>query len=255
MQSKISTLAGYPGNKSSSAIYPMIINRIPAHNHWFELYGGSAQITQKLHFPSGVDSSLYPAAGVNVHVNELHDQVRDLLRDLFPPSVAVTDIPAVQFLQLIQSMCVSGILLPQDVFVYLDPPYLHSTRVNGSDYYLHEMEESDHVSLLEIIQRVDFKVMISHYPCKLYDRMLPDWFMCGTQVATRAEIAVEGMYMNYDINDYELHDYRYIGYDRTDRQRINRQIGRIASKIDNLPTRVQEKLMRVLTKNKQNVKI
>lgn len=57
---------------------------------------------------------------------------------------------------------------------YLDPPYLHSTRVSTGNY-AHEMSEADHQAMLTTIRQCQGAVMLSGYPNRLYDRALHDW--------------------------------------------------------------------------------
>jgi DNA adenine methylase len=57
---------------------------------------------------------------------------------------------------------------------YLDPPYLHATRATTGEY-AHEMNEAEHLELLETIQAVRGKVLLSGYPTGLYDRTLRGW--------------------------------------------------------------------------------
>ena len=63
----------------------------------------------------------------------------------------------------------------QQTFFYIDPPYVASTRKGGT--YKHEMDDSDHENLLEIITcpLLSSKVMLSGYRSPLYDDMLKDW--------------------------------------------------------------------------------
>jgi DNA adenine methylase len=58
---------------------------------------------------------------------------------------------------------------------YLDPPYPHSTRATTAEYDPHEMSEEDHVELLEAIQGLKGKVMLSGYACPPYDDALKGW--------------------------------------------------------------------------------
>jgi len=57
---------------------------------------------------------------------------------------------------------------------YLDPPYLHSTRASTGNY-VHEMSETDHRQMLDMIRGCSGKVMLSGYPNELYDGILHDW--------------------------------------------------------------------------------
>jgi DNA adenine methylase len=58
---------------------------------------------------------------------------------------------------------------------YLDPPYLHPTRATTGEYGEHEMSEADHRELLDVLVKVEGKVMLSGYPSAMYDRALAGW--------------------------------------------------------------------------------
>jgi DNA adenine methylase len=58
---------------------------------------------------------------------------------------------------------------------YADPPYPRSVRDKGIDY-AHEMTDDDHRRLAEVLHGVRGMVVLSGYPCDLYDRELyPTW--------------------------------------------------------------------------------
>ena len=57
---------------------------------------------------------------------------------------------------------------------YLDPPYLHQTRISPKAYS-HEMAYEDHEKLLDLINQVEGKVLISGYISPLYNRKLKHW--------------------------------------------------------------------------------
>lgn len=74
-----------------------------------------------------------------------------------------------------------------DVLLYVDPPYLGSTRGTwGNDGYRHEMrDEVRHRELGEALRDCEAAVVLSGYPSPLYDlELYPDWhrttFMAGT---------------------------------------------------------------------------
>lgn len=56
---------------------------------------------------------------------------------------------------------------PHTLF-YLDPPYLHETRVS-TDAYAHEMTREQHAELLETLAALKGKFILSGYPSDLYD--------------------------------------------------------------------------------------
>lgn len=60
---------------------------------------------------------------------------------------------------------------------FIDPPYLHDTRVmeKGRIYYRHEMSNEDHMELLEELQKLKGYVVLSGYDSPLYDSQLSGW--------------------------------------------------------------------------------
>lgn len=63
---------------------------------------------------------------------------------------------------------------PHTLF-YLDPPYLHSTRITTHEYGEQEMSVEQHERLLELLLQVKGKVILSGYPSPLYDGKLENW--------------------------------------------------------------------------------
>lgn len=61
-----------------------------------------------------------------------------------------------------------------ETFFYLDPPYLDSTRVSKK-VYKKEMTIEDHILLLDLINQVKGKIMLSGYSSQLYDQKLSSW--------------------------------------------------------------------------------
>lgn len=93
-----------------------------------------------------------------------------------------------------------------DVFIYADPPYLHGTRKNY--LYKHEMEDAEHVQLLETLLRHPGKVILSGYDNDLYNNILSGWKK--ESIRTQAENGLkrtEVIWMNYEDNQMRLEDY------------------------------------------------
>lgn len=65
-----------------------------------------------------------------------------------------------------------------ETLIYCDPPYVPESRTSfGSGVYRHEMTEDDHRDLAKVLHAIKGMVILSGYPCELYDRELfPDWF-------------------------------------------------------------------------------
>lgn len=81
---------------------------------------------------------------------------------------------------------------------YVDPPYVHDTRYKGASsgrYYRHEMDDQQHLELLSVLLKLEGMVVVSGYPCELYDDLLAGWqrhetsarISAGRGTATRTE--------------------------------------------------------------------
>lgn len=90
---------------------------------------------------------------------------------------------------------------PNTLF-YLDPPYVHESRVTIADYD-HEMTTQQHIELLDAVVACEGKVMLSGYPNDLYDRHLKDWNVVDIKIDNKASsakqkpIMIERVWMNY----------------------------------------------------------
>lgn len=63
-----------------------------------------------------------------------------------------------------------------DVLLYLDPPYLGSTRHGSTVGYRHEMKsEDDHAEMLDAIRELPCSVVLSGYASELYEDRLAGW--------------------------------------------------------------------------------
>ena len=71
-----------------------------------------------------------------------------------------------------------------DTFIYLDPPYVHSTRVAGQ--YAFEMTDDEHTELYNTLEICASKAMISGYRCDLYDKLYKDWNLTEWDMAAHA---------------------------------------------------------------------
>lgn len=90
-----------------------------------------------------------------------------------------------------------------DTFVYADPPYVSSTRVNKK-MYTSEFSNDDHLDLLKALNRTQAKVMLSGYPHPLYDELLGNWkryefdVQCTISPKRRKPRRTEVVWCNYD---------------------------------------------------------
>lgn len=89
-----------------------------------------------------------------------------------------------------------------DVLHYVDPPYPAATRttpITGSGRaYAYEMTDDDHRRLADVLRGARGMVVLSGYPCDLYDRELyPDWERHTTTALADGRIArTEVLWLN-----------------------------------------------------------
>lgn len=66
----------------------------------------------------------------------------------------------------------------EDTLFYVDPPYVHSTRGNTHGVrqkYEIELTDGDHADLAEVLQGLSGMVVLSGYPCDLYEELYAGW--------------------------------------------------------------------------------
>ncbi len=94
----------------------------------------------------------------------------------------------------------------KNTLFYLDPPYVHETRVTTADYEF-EMSGEQHEELLAAIDRCTGHVLLSGYPNELYDRRLKNWNKFDIEIDNKASSAkrkprkIERIWMNYSNTD------------------------------------------------------
>ncbi|RGS10826.1 DNA adenine methylase [Enterocloster bolteae] len=90
-----------------------------------------------------------------------------------------------------------------DVFMYVDPPYLHGTRKNY--FYRYEMGDAEHIELLKLLAEHPGKVLLSGYDNDLYNQYLLGWRKAQKKTQAEAGIPrVETLWMNYEIGQAKL---------------------------------------------------
>jgi DNA adenine methylase len=87
--------------------------------------------------------------------------------------------------------------------LYIDPPYLHETRVSKNAYSF-EMSEDDHIDLANVLKKFSGKVIISGYSSPLYNRLYRGWKVCKQKVPNHSsqqktkEVKTEIIWKNFD---------------------------------------------------------
>lgn len=206
------TEATYPGGKGH--VYQKIINLIPPHRVYIETHaGGGAVLRNKRPARLNIAIDLDP----DVIKFWSNHAINDGSRWQFVNGDAVTLLRAYDF--------------QGDEFVYADPPYLMETRKQQRPLYRFEYTRADHIALLGLLAALPCKVMISGYWSQLYADALAGWPTVSFETRTRGgSWATEYLWMNYP-PPTRLHDYRYLGDNYRQRERIKRKKQRWAAKL------------------------
>lgn len=217
----------YIGGKSQSGVYQRIINLIPPHAVYIEPFLGSGAIL-RLKKPAPVGSFGVDRVAPNPALRDLAHVVQGC---------------GIEFLEKYQWR--------GGEFVYIDPPYVLSTR-GGREYYEFEMTDADHVRLLNVVQSLPCHVLLSGYKSALYDEALPDWEREEFEVMTRGHTwATEVLWFNYP-RPAALHDLSYVGTDYRDRLRIKRKKARWAARLKRMPAMERAALFSALVDAMEN---
>ncbi|NNJ16988.1 DNA adenine methylase [Pseudomonas putida CSV86] len=86
---------------------------------------------------------------------------------------------------------------------YVDPPYVHSTRstkvrhTSTGKSYRYELSDEEHLQLATFLQSRQGMVVLSGYPCALYDDLYKDWYRVSRQAyADGARGRTECLWLN-----------------------------------------------------------
>jgi len=216
----------YTGGKNSNGAYQSIINLIPPHSTYIETHLGSGAILRlKKNATTSIGIDICPKATAS-----------------FPPQERTTIVnqDAHDFLR--------NFPFTGNEFVYVDPPYLVSSRKSKSIYEF-DYSDTQHEELLQILLGLPCNIMLSGYSSALYAKKLDHWF--STTYCTRdrsGQQVTEHLWMNYPTPEL-LHDYRYLGENFRDRERIKRKHLRLKNKILDLPSREKNFLINELIKS------
>jgi len=219
----------YPGGKNAD--YHHLINQIPPHRIYIETHAGSAAIARRKR----------PAQ-------------RTYLIDLNPDTCAALrstlalggDNSGTNVICDDAAAWLNNQTLPDDSFIYADPPYVMSARSSQRAYYTYEYTDEDHIDLLIALKAQPCYIMVSGYYSDLYADLLKGWRVYTYQSMTRGGgLATEHLWMNYP-QPVELHDYRYLGKNFRERERIKRKKQRWLSKLKTMPILERQAILSAL---------
>lgn len=205
----------YFGGKAGNGTYQTIINNIPQCDVFIDAMVGNGGVVCNLNLPGITVINDIDAGIIANYINNGRDII-------IKENMHVADL-----IDAYDDWC-------RYTVFYFDPPYLMSSRKSQVARYRYEWSLADHKAFLTKVLTVKSNCMISHYPCHLYDQELRGWNKITYQSMTRHGLATECLYFNYPVPTI-LQDYRYIGRDYIERQRIKRKINRTIKKLQALP--------------------
>jgi len=218
---------GFVGAKGGAGVYQRIISWMPPHDVYIEPFAGTAAVWRrkrpaKRSFlidsdPGAIDrlgdASSYP--GVTLQVRDGIGFLCQLWAETRTPRPSGPS---------------------QTALVYCDPPYMRECRADPTrDYYPEEWTVEKHGQFLEVVAELPCLVLISGYWSELYAEKLAGWSTDHFTTTTRGRApAEEWLWANYPRPD-ELHDYRYIGQNFSDRWRIHQRQRRWCGMLSEMP--------------------
>ncbi len=191
----------YPGAKKQHM--QMLINHIPRHNVYIEPFLGSGELFFKK-----------KTAEKNIGIDIDENIIKNFGNDSVSGKNTFICQDACKFL--------SQYHFQGGEFLFVDPPYLHSTR-SQKKIYRHEIGYEYHLRLLNILTNLDVPIMLAGYMSPLYENLLSGWrhMILKRKTADNGH-AVEMIWMNYQ-DSCELHDYSHIGSDFRQREEFSRR--------------------------------
>lgn len=225
-------LGSYPGGKNGAGIFQRLINLIPRHRILISAFAGHCGIVRNIR-PAEHTIVIDPdpdvcqwwsdwRRGPKGRALEVHncDSIEWLrfrfglteYSDASKRGSAASRLPVTP-----------NLAAGDGTFIFSDPPYVLSERSHGKQY-AHELCDDGHGRLLEVLTRIPSSkalIMLCGYDSPLY-ASLERWRSIDHRVPTRGGLQDERIWMNYPETD-SLHDFRYIGNSRRERERIRRR--------------------------------
>lgn len=202
---------GYPGGKGR--LWQDIVSLMPPHDTYIESHlGGGAVMRNKRPARTNIGIDIDPRA---IRAAKIWDV----------PGLVLHNADATTFL--------AGYPFEGRELVYADPPYVAATKKNQR-YYRYEYSDEDHSRLLDVLLKLDCRVMISGYASALYEQALRGWNVKELVNVSHAGPRHERIWANFEFST-DLHDYAPIGGSFRERERIRRRTDRWVRKLARLP--------------------
>lgn len=216
-------MKNYLGAKNGSGVYQAIINLIPPHDTYIEPFLGTGAVMKK-------KAPALRSIGLDLNQTCI---------DAFSYAAAVELYQGCAF-AFLRSFDFSS---SGKTVVYLDPPYMHSTRSSNARYD-YELTDEQHLELLNILLGLPCQVIVSGYRNNIYDEFLTGWWSMDFQAMSRGGVRTETVWCNFEPGS--VHYHTFAGKDFTDRQRIKRKAQRWANNFAKLPPAERQAILSAL---------
>lgn len=260
----------YFGGKSSAGHFQQLINLIPPHSVYIELFGGKLGIFRHKKrairtFVIEQDESLsdyYDQLGM-IRVEKYEELSSKIYLSFFVESsyqiYGENDNGRSYYFigDTFDFLKSHGRIFNNrtNLFIYLDPPYPLKSRKSETNKYKYELTDEQHLQLLDFVKNVGkTKIAISTYPNELYSESLdgcPNFHLHEINAPTRRGHVVEHLWTNYP-SPQALHDYQYLGKDAQERETIRRKHQRWIKKLDKMPPLEQKAIINALLSFQQS---
>ncbi|MCA9137260.1 MAG: hypothetical protein KDB00_10885 [Planctomycetales bacterium] len=238
-------LGSYPGGKGSSGVAQRLINCIPPHRVLVVPFAGHCSVVRKIKPAEHTividadedvcqwwDSWRRTKQGRALEIH--HADGIEWMRHRFGVTEYRPSSPAARSSDagsrggrppLDPATCdrTSEYSASLQTFAFCDPPYVLSRRTGKQ--YAHEMSDDDHHRFVRTASQItatgSTNMMICGYYSQIYNPLV-SWRTFHHEVMTRGGLRTEWVWMNYAQSE-RLHDYRYLGSDRRERERIQRR--------------------------------
>lgn len=236
--SAILELMSYPGGKNGAGIYQKIINLMPPHDVYIEPFLGGGAV-MRLKRPADLNIGLDLSAAAIASFGDFAGGIVGPDGTRASLELAIGD-----GVSKIERIGDGRLPFEGRVLIYCDPPYLMSTR-SGKRLYDNEMPDREHRRLLRAVLKAEkvASIIVSGYASSLYTRALRGWNSIQFESMTRGGYTkTEHLWFNFE-PPVALHDYRYLGRDFRERERIKRMKQRWTARLDRMPVLQRQALL------------
>src|SRR5579864_6604038 len=245
----------YNGGKGGEGVWQRIISEMPPHRVYFEPFLGNSPIMARkapaaLNVGYDLDESVIAAWRSSAAESAIPPAASGIFHSPDPAGLEPRHLERVDIASPVTAngagvhyrfWCGDGIPAMEarewsgDELVYADPPYLMDSRSCQEKLYKFEMPAGGHHRLLDVLLTLPCPVLVSSYENPIYRERLKGWRVVTIPaVNRRGKKTLELLWCNFAA-PLALHDYRFLGRNFRERERIHRRQKRWRRRLLSLP--------------------